>query len=113
MIIETRDVDTPHGKMRVEIQSDNEFVSDPRDMVPEMSNADIEAWYRDEWEFVCVVVTPLHYCDHCRAFHEEPRGESLGMVFLGRGDGWEVTVDQLFDEYPVPEMIIELRGKYS
>lgn len=110
MIIEIRDIDTPHGKMRVEIQSEDEFIADPRVHVPEMSNADIDAWYRKEWEFVSVVVTPLHYCEQCRAFHEAPQGDSLGMVILGRGDGWEVTIDQLFDEYPVPEMITELGG---
>lgn len=110
MIIETRDIDTAHGKMRVEIQSEDESIADPRVYAPGLTHADMEAWRRDEWEFVSVVVTPLHYCEQCRAFHEEPRGESLDTVFLGRGDGWEVTIDQLINEYPVPEMIIELRA---
>ncbi len=109
-MIEVRDVDIPgNARVRVTVTRELESINDPRDWNEMLSDDDLSAWLRDNWQYVTVTVESQHYCDTCRTWHVGTDGDSLGMVALGSGDGWTVTVDDLFTTYPVPDMITELR----
>jgi hypothetical protein len=108
----TRDIETLDGHVRVTVESDQDHVKDPRDEDGNLSDVDVAAWRKGEWEFVTVTVNRLHYCAMCRDFHlatEARSWDTLGMVHFGTGNGWTVTMDQIIETHPVPDMLTELR----
>lgn len=108
MAIDTRYIDTPEGSARVTISREEEYIADVRDVLPEASDADVTAWKRGYWQFVSVLVERLRHCATCHQVTDVYSFDSLGMVMLGEGDGWTVTVDDLINTYPVPDMIAGL-----
>lgn len=106
--MESRDVQTPHGVMRVSVKPEPGSIDNPHLWDEAMSDADARAWVVGDWEYVVVHVDRMHGCDQCSVPHYSDDSASMGMVAMGRGDGWTVTMDDLISTYPVPDLIAEI-----
>ncbi len=72
----------------------------------------VEAWRRDEWRFVGVIVTPLVFDG---IYELEPLDDSLWGIGYGEFPGGvdPVDTDYLIERYPVPAMIRDMRAKLA
>ena len=102
-------VDTDDGRFLV-IIADEDPIADPRSEWDGCTDLDHALWIDGRWQFVIVTVIKMCQCLDCDVWHESDRTASLGMVAMGRGDGWQHLISKIISEHPVPDLITEITG---
>jgi hypothetical protein len=107
---ETRHIEDKGLGFTVELWPDEDSTTDDAECY---SPSDIAAWQRDEWSFIGVVVRSdtgdlqeslwsVEY-GSCPAETEPFQG--------GMHEAWTVDTDKIVSEYPVPDLLSELRSR--
>ena len=77
-----------------------------------------DAWKRDEWSYVGVIVTPIIAGEQYERFSDSLWGVEYGYYLLTDEQGNEtgrvnIDVGKLITEHPVPDMITEVRSQIA